>query len=442
MLAHLERLLRHALYALRGGFLLRPLAMALAIGAAGALLPLCEAHFPLVDEWAARLPVLVARDTATAQGILAAIIGAIMTVVSIVLSVLLVALTLASMQFSPRILTGFVEDIANQRTIGLFLGTFLYCLCVFPASGPMPAVGVPVLAIQGAIALAVACSGTLVSFIFHIARSINVNFITERIAAETERVIDDVLPDPINGRLPEPQPVPSFDGPTVPASVSGYIRFIDGNALRSLAIEYGVGLSIERRVGHFVAAGVPLFRFTRAKEASLAASAAFLAHFDIGPARTMEQDVEFGILQLVDIALKAISPAVNDPSTAINCINQLSRVLVRVAGREPRPRALYAPPGVVRVVFQPLSFEKLVGVAFEQILHYGKTDAAVVLRVLRALGDVASSTRQPTHLAALRTCAERVSTTATSCLPEEARDSFARRLDNVRRLTDPSRSLD
>ena len=230
MLAHLERLLRHALYALRGGFLLRPLAMALAIGAAGALLPLCEAHFPLVDEWAARLPVLVARDTATAQGILAAIIGAIMTVVSIVLSVLLVALTLASMQFSPRILTGFVEDIANQRTIGLFLGTFLYCLCVFPASGPMPAVGVPVLAIQGAIALAVACSATLVSFIFHIARSINVQLHHRAIAAETERVIDDVLPDPINGRLPEPQPVPCSTDP--PSRLRCLVTSVSSMAMR------------------------------------------------------------------------------------------------------------------------------------------------------------------------------------------------------------------
>jgi uncharacterized membrane protein len=437
MFAIVQRFLRHALYALRGGFLVRPLAMALLIGSFGIAVPFIEEQFHVFDVWAVRLPVLVVHDAASAQGILAAIIGAIMTVVAIVLSVLLVALTLASMQFSPRILTGFVEDITNQRTIGLFLGTFLYCLAVYPAARPGPPQVVPAVAVLGAIGLAVACSAALVTFVFHIARSINVNFITERIAAETERVIDDVMPEPLLGRVPlEAQSVPAFDeGPAVLAPVSGYIRFIDREGLRALAIEHGIALSVERRVGQFIPEGTPLFRFSKSKEESLAAAGDFVARFDIGPMRTMEQDVEFGLLQLVDIALKAISPAVNDPSTAINCIDQLSRLLVRIAGREPRPAAIYHPPGVVRVSFHPLPFSKLLDCAFEQIVHYGKTDAAVTLRVMRALGDIASGTRDRAHLEAVRTCAGKVAKACAGHLPEGSAESFAERRTRVERLS-------
>ena len=437
MFAVVQRFLRHALYALRGGFLVRPLAMALLIGSFGMAVPFIEEQFHVFDSLAVRLPVLVVHDAASAQGVLAAIIGAIMTVVAIVLSVLLVALTLASMQFSPRILTGFVEDITNQRTIGLFLGTFLYCLAAYPAARAGPPQFVPAVAVLGAIGLAVACSAALITFVFHIARSINVNFITERIAVETERVIDAVMLEPLRGRvLLEAQPVHAFDdGPTVLAPASGYIRFIDREGLRALAVAHGIALSVERRVGQFVPEGTPLFRFSKSKDGSLAASADFVARFDIGPVRTMEQDVEFGLLQLVDIALKAISPAVNDPSTAINCIDQLSRLLVRVAGREPRPAAMYHPPGVLRVAFHPVPFSKLLDCAFEQIVHYGKTDVAVTLRVLRALGDIASATRDRTHLEAVRACARKVAKVCTGHLPEESAENVAERLARVERLT-------
>ncbi len=437
MFAIAQRALRHALYTLRGGFLVRPPAMALVIGFLGVAVPFVEERFHLSDTWLVRLPVLVVHDASSAQGVLAAIIGAIMTVVAIVLSVLLVALTLASMQFSPRILTGFVEDVTNQRTIGLFLGTFLYCLAVYPSARPEPPQFVPAVAVLGATGLAVACSVALVAFVFHIARSINVNFITERIAIETERVIDDVMLKPLRERIQlEAQPVRAFgDGPAVLAPGSGYIRFIDGEGLCALAVAHGVALSVERRVGQFVPEGTTLFRFSKSKASCLAAAGDFVRHFDIGPVRTMEQDIEFGLLQLVDIALKAISPAVNDPSTAINCVDQLSRLLVRVAGREPRPAALYHPPGVVRVAFHPVPFSKLLDCAFEQIVHYGKTDAAVMLRVMRALGDVASSTGDRAHLEAVRACGRKVARICAGHLPQESAEIFAQRLARIERLS-------
>ena len=117
--------------------------------------------------------------------------------------------------------------------------------------------------------------------------------------------------------------------------------------------------------------------------------------FDFGPSRTLLQDVEFGVLQIVDIALRAISPAVNDPSTAISCVDQLSRVLIRFAARAPLDSVLYDLPGVPRVLISRIDFERLLDAAFEQIRLYSQADVAVSLRMLRALGDIGATTTDP-----------------------------------------------
>ncbi len=438
MFAVFERLFRHAVYELRGGFLVRPLVIAALIGAFAIGLSVVHDALPFVDVWASRLPVLAPRDPVAAAGVLASIIGAMMTVVSIVLSVLLVAITLASMQFSPRILTAFVEDRSSQRTIGIFLGTFLYCLFTYPTARSAPEAP-PALAVLGAMVLAIACIVALVSFIHHIARSINVNFITERIARETERVIDSMTPEP---RAKEPigggQPVPRFDGTVVRATRSGYIRYVDVDRLRSIAKTAGFGVSVERRVGHFIAAGVPLLRLSRPRVLAPSDEAAILETIDLGPVRTMEQDVEFGVLQLVDIALKAISPAVNDPSTAINCIDQLSRILVRVASRAPARAIVFDPPGTVRVALPELSFARLLDVAFEQIVHYGKGDVAVSIRLQRAFADISASTDDEGILAVIRSCAEQAAAQCVAALPEVNRRAITERLAAVRVVGSPS----
>jgi uncharacterized membrane protein len=173
---------------------------------------------------------------------------------------------------------------------------------------------------------------------------------------------------------------------------SGYIRFVDTRRLVALAKHYHVTIRVLRRVGHFVPAGIPLMMVSKGNRLSPEGTAELLAAFDFGPTRTLQQDVEFGVLQIVDVALKAISPAVNDPTTAINCVDQLSRILIRFASREPPEDLLYDPPGIVRASIGWIHFERLLEAALEQIRMYAKTDVAVSLRLLRALGDIAAST--------------------------------------------------
>ena len=190
---------------------------------------------------------------------------------------------------------------------------------------------------------------------------------------------------------------------TLTSQVSGYIRFLDTRRLVAVAKSHHVKVDVLRRVGHFVPAGVPLMKLSRGDRMQLDGSEELRGAFDFGPTRTLQQDVEFGVLQIVDIALKAISPAVNDPTTAIGSVDQLSRILIRFASRETPESTLYDPPGVFRVHVPWIGFERLLDSAFEQIRLYARSDVAVSLRLLRALADIAVTTPDPlsvsyTHL--------------------------------------------
>ena len=152
-----------------------------------------------------------------------------MTVVSIVFAILLMTLTLASMQFSPRILISFVRDRGTQWTLGIFLGTFSYCLAALPAARSVPHPFAPVLTVLGAMVLALVCVGWLLFFIHHISQSISVNHIVDRIARETEQVIDELMPHPRMDHYSPAPPAPILEQRRFPIlnEVSGYIRFID-----------------------------------------------------------------------------------------------------------------------------------------------------------------------------------------------------------------------
>jgi uncharacterized membrane protein len=386
-----------ALYALRGGFLIRPFAIALSLGAAGAFLTDLEEQFPEIGSVVPRVLFPSHADPQVAQAILTDIATSIMTVVSIVFAILLMTLTLASTQFSPRILINFIRDRVTQWTLGVFLGTFSYCIAALPATRSLPQPFIPVTAVTGAMLLALVSVGWLIYFIHHISNAISVNHIVDRIRRETELVIDDLMPD----RRRRPQSDGADDAfpealeILIKSRKSGYIRFVHIERLRSLAIAHRVCLSVERRVGHFVPEGVALIRVSRGDRVTAELALQLLAAIDIGPTRTMQQDVEFGIVQIVDIGLKAISPAVNDPTTAISCVDQLSCIVIRWISRMPPLGRFYHPPHVLRVVVPWINFTGLLDLAFEQIRHYAVADAAVSLRLMRALGDIASTIDEP-----------------------------------------------
>lgn len=381
------------MYNLRGGFLIRPMLIALIFGGLGALLSTWEEVHPSLSKIVPRFLFPSNHDPQVAQLILSSIATSMMTVVSIVFAILLMTLTLASMQFSPRLIVTFVSDRITQQTLGIFLGTFLYCIAALPSARTVPTAFSPVLTVMGAMLLAVACVGWLLFFISHISQSISVNHIVDRIARETEAMIDTLMPKrrQLNvdtaDVLAEGNP---WDAPVL-SETSGYVRTVDAKQLIAIAKENRLSIRVLRRVGHFVPEGVPLLNISKSKRLNPQLSKQLRNAFQFGPTRTLEQDIEFGILQIVDIALKAISPAVNDPSTAISCVDQLSSILIRYAARQVPVATFYDPPGTLRLTIPYLGFDRLAESAFEQIRSYSKTDVAVSLRLMRAFTDIAQT---------------------------------------------------
>jgi uncharacterized membrane protein len=196
VIKRLPQLFRRITYNLRGGFLIRPLAIALVLGGAGAVLSWMEEAVPGASNWVPKVIFPSHADPVVAQVILGGIAGSIMTVVSIVFAILLMTLTLASMQFSPRIIVSFSRDRVTQWTLGIFLGTFSYCMAAMPTAHSLPQPFAPVATVLGAMALAIACVAWLLFFIHHISHAISVSHIVDRIASETELMIDQMMPQP------------------------------------------------------------------------------------------------------------------------------------------------------------------------------------------------------------------------------------------------------
>jgi len=380
---------------LRVGFLIRPLVIALLIGAAGMYLSTLEESYPHMRDFIPTMLFPTTQDPAVAQLVLSNIATAMMTVVSIVFAILLMTLTLASTQFSPRIIISFVRDRVTQQTLGIFLGTFLYCLGSLPAARNIPTAFCPVVTVFGAMVLAFLCVTWLLFFIIHISRAVSVTHLVDRIARETEAIIHETLPERrTDGEAVQKTVSPAHidkGGMPILSDTSGYILSMDNDKLFALAKSNDITISVVRRVGHFVPAGIPLMAISGKGKITPELDRSLKKAFHIGPTRTLQDDIEFGILQIVDIGLKAVSPASNDPSTAINCIDQLSGILIKFAMYRAPQTEYYYPEGTLRLSVPWLGFDRILESAFEQIRLYSQSDVAVSLRLLRAFSDIAST---------------------------------------------------
>lgn len=397
-------LLRQVLYDLRVSLLYRPAMITTGLALLAPALTYIEARWQPIGQLLNRtFPWLCGPDVAAAQLVLTTIAGSMMTVLSLTYSVLLMALTLASMQFSPRILFSFLRDSTSQTTLGLFVGTFLYCLLLLRMVHGAPEPFIPQLGMVVALGLALVSLGWLLYFIQHIARGIQANHLIARIAGETQQVIFQVFPEadaagnsPAQQRLPLPE-----QAAVILARTSGYVQLIDEESLLQVAAEFRRTLFLHKGPGEFATAGTPLLSVVPGEGVPEALTAACLAAYDLGEIRTMQQDVEYGIRQIVDIALKAISPAVNDPSTAVTCIDHLGVLLVAMAGRR-EPLQEIRRGEELLLQHRRTTFRRVFDLAFNQIRQYGRTDMAVVLRLLRAFEALALATTNPAHLDAIR----------------------------------------
>jgi uncharacterized membrane protein len=346
------------------------------------------------------LPSWVISGTAdAARQILTAIAAAVITVVTLVFSITIVTLTLASTQFGPRMLRNFIRDWITQVTLGSFVATFVFAILALVSIGP-GAHGefVPHLSITVTMALVVADVVMLVVFIDHIAKSIQLPQVIAGIAGDLSRAIDAEAGPPAAGSL---ETGPSLsevlvrldeDSAVVRAPGSGYLQYVSMYKLIDIASRGDAVIRLVHRPGHFVVEGEPLANVWPAAAAPGVARALGGAHAT-GPHRTLTQDPSFAVDQLVEIAIRGLSSAINDTFTALACIDWLGDALGKIAARW-KPLAVHRDAaGRVRVITVPVTFRRLLERAHEKIRQSSVGIPAVMIRQLDGLAKIMTRTR-------------------------------------------------
>jgi len=395
------------------------------------------------DQWLARWPRLFGASAAGARGMLSTIAGSMMTVVGVTFSMVLVTLALASSQYTSRILRNFMRDRVTQVVLGIFAGIFTYCLIVLRTiRGGDEGGFVPSFAVAFGVVLAIGGISALIFFIHHIASSIQASSIIASVADETLAAVDRLFPGQL-GKDP-----PGSDGDdalltlrelhwqTIPAQRNGYIQSVDDAALLRLAREHQTIVRMERGIGDFAVQNTPLVSLALEDLPAKELIASLQAAFSIGRHRTLQQDSAFGIRQIVDMALRALSPGFNDTTTAIMCVDYLTAILGRLASRD-IPSSHRYEDGELRIIAIGPTFASLAAEAFDQIRASACGNVGVLLRMLGALQTIASLTASPSRRQALGDQAQWIAELAERTIESpHDRARFESRLARVRKALD------
>ena len=380
-----------------------------------------------------------------ASSLLGAIAGSMITIAGVVFSMTLVALSLASSQLGPRLLRSFMRDTKTQMVLGTFVATFLYCLLVLRTiRRAEEIVFVPHLSVALGVLLAVVSVGVLIYFIHHVSVSIQANEIVARVGTELIEEIERLFPESIGRgapRIPAEPPdadfLDSFDREARPigSAGDGYLQFVDGDALMALAMQEDVVIRLERRPGHYVVATRPLALVWPGDRVTDQLVDRVNAAFALGNQRTSGQDIEFAVNQLVEIAVRALSPGVNDPFTAVTCVDHLGSALCRLAERDMPSPYRHDTQDQLRVITPVFTFPDVTDAAFNQIRQYGRSSTAVTIRLLETIAEVAGSVHRSEDRVALLRHARMIARGAGGGLPEdEDRHEVEKRFQSANRL--------
>jgi uncharacterized membrane protein len=342
-------------------------------------------------------PLLFGIGAEGSRGMLSAIAGSMLTVATLSFSLTLSTIAQVSSQYSPRVLRNFMRDQLNQLVMGYFVGVFSYCLIVLGTiRGTDEQKFVPATAVLVGLVLALGGVVALIFFIHHIAESMQSGTIVQSTTNETLEAIDNLFPSNVGESVGSPEEMKAvqqyIDEATgwhpVIAKRWGYLQHFDTDQLLNWATRHRVIVRIEQRLGNFIAQDDVLFSVrtdvTRPDVSKPDWPEDLLDYVDIGRHRSVEQDVSFGIQQLVDITLKALSSGINDPTTAIMGIDHLGAICERLAKRT-FPERLRSDGQHFRVQTQPASFEDFIRLSFDLTRVNAKGDHAVLRRLLRAL---------------------------------------------------------
>lgn len=321
-----------------------------------------------------------------ARALLATVAGSMITVAGVTFSLTILAVSHATSHFGPRLLDNFMRDRGNQITLGTFVATFLYCLLVLRVvrGGAVPEswelsveAFVPQLSLFVSLVLTIASVGELIYFIHHVPDSIHISTVLRRLAIDMSEKFDELYPETLGQALDEEQEVPSLSSDflhTVRSDVTGYLQGIDDDELIQFAKEQSAVVRLIKRPGDFVRRSEIIAEVTRMVEWNEEHAKKVRHGFAIGYSRTPTQDVFFILNEFVEVATRALSPGVNDPFTAMQCIDWLSDGLVQLSQRKLPTRYRMDEQDELRIITTEVTRADFVQSMLWQLVPYVRND--------------------------------------------------------------------
>lgn len=416
----------------------------MAVAAAGLSVVTVDLDDRMGHEWVEAAEWLHGSRPEGARLLLSTIAGSMLGVAGVTFSVTIAAVAYASNQFGPRIITNFMRDRVNQFTLGTFVATFLFCLLVLRKVQPGEDLSaVPHLSLLVAIGFAIASIGVLIEFIHHIADSIHANSAMAAVGRELNQALEEEYPlqeagSPSGAVQPDERLLPAAftnEALPVPATVDGFVQAVSREELLEVASSRGLVVQVVRPPGDFAAVGRAVAYVWPPAKVDREAIAAVQRCFAFGRRRTPHQDPRLPLDQLVDMAGRALSPSVNDPMTAIGCLNWLGSALSSLARRRQPPRELADEEGVIRVVLSPLGFADYAEAIFGSLRPYFACDRNACFAMMRVLGEIMVDAQRPEQRTVLFAHACRLAEDAGGRLAvADDRAELDRMLRDLRRL--------
>lgn len=392
------------------------------------------------------LPWIYTGSPDGARSVLSTIASSMISVAGVTFSITLATLSLASAQLGPRLLNNFMRDRGNQVVLGTFVAIFIYCLFVLRDIRSLNEITfVPHLSITLALLLVVFGLGVMIYFFHHVSMMIQAQNLVARIGRELEASIERLFSRQseyalYEHELQDEDDIPDdFDENTefVTAAVSGYLQTVDYEALKKIATEADLLLQLLCRPGDFIAKGSKLLSVYPAGRLSESVTENIRDHFNLGAGRMRLQDVEYVVNQLVEIAVRALSPGINDPFTAIACIDQFGTTLADLAERTIPSGYYYDADNRLRVISDVVTFDGIVNEAFNQIRQHGRSDVAVTIRLLEVISIIVARTRTNSQRQALIRQAEMIKRASDNAIfDDNDRHDVAERYDLIMRMLD------
>lgn len=347
---------------------------------------------------------------AEAAALLTMLAGAMITVAGVVFSIMIVTLSLASSQFGPRLLRSFLQDTGTQVVLGTFTSTFLFCLIVLRVvNEAQSAAEVPQISVAAATILAIISLGVLIYFMNHVSVLIQAAHIIKVVGIDLDEAILRMFPAELGhesagdsiSRSQLLADKPSAEWKTIHAPTFGYVDQIDGDTLLSLAVQRDVLVWLTCRPGDLVHKGDTVMRVWPRHRVNEDLVGGLTNVVTILTRRTPLQDVECGINELVEVAVRALSPGINDPTTAVHCIDRLGASLALLASRDFPSTIRLDEKGEVRVITRPFTFRSAVNAAFDEIRQFGRKTTSVPIRQLDAIMRISKHVRRQADAQAL-----------------------------------------